>query len=225
MQVKLISDFLDANSILAGQNRRLLNELGVFCVNLMGAPGSGKTAILERTIDRLGKRYKIAVIGGDIYTDRDAGRIAKKGVQVIQINTRGASHLEAGMIFKAMQELELEGVDVLFIENVGNLVCPAEFDLGEDIKVMTASVAGGHDKPAKYPLMYSECRAVILNKIDLLPYTDFDMGRFISDVRKLNPNVQFFSISARSGEGIEEWAEWLGNKIKNKARQLSFLNF
>ncbi|HOV79274.1 MAG TPA: hydrogenase nickel incorporation protein HypB [Bacillota bacterium] len=224
-QVKLVADMLDANSQLAGQNRKLFEERGILSVNLMGCPGSGKTALLERTIEKLGKSYGIAVILGDIFTTRDADRISSLGVQSVQINTRGARNLDAGMVGRAMQKLNLEGVDLLFIENVGNLVCPAEFDLGEDTKAVVASVAGGHDKPAKYPLMFSECRVVILNKLDLLPHVDFDMSRFISDVRKLNPPVQFFPLSARTGEGMDEWVKWLGDRVKNKARQLSFRGF
>lgn len=225
MQVKLVADMLDANSQLAGQNRKLFEERGILSVNLMGCPGSGKTTILERTIEKLGKAYRIAVVLGDIFTTRDADRIAKLGIEAVQINTRGPRNLDAGMVSRALQRLNLEGVDILFIENVGNLVCPAEFDLGEDIKVVVASAAGGHDKPAKYPLMFSECRVVILNKVDLLPYMDFDMGRFISDIRKLNPSAQFFSTSTKTGQGVNEWVEWLDSRIRSKARQLSFRGF
>lgn len=225
MPVKLVADMLDANSQLAGQNRKLFDERGILSVNLMGSPGSGKTTLLERTIEKLGKAYGIAVILGDIFTTRDADRITKLGTQAVQINTRGARNLDASMVSRALQKLSLEGVDLLFIENVGNLVCPAEFDLGEDIKVVVASAAGGHDKPAKYPLMFGESHVVVLNKIDLLPYMDFDMGRFISDIRKLNPSAHFFSTSARNGQGINEWVEWLAGRIKGKARQLSFRGF
>lgn len=219
MKVKLVADILDANSQLARQNRQMLSEKGILTLNLMGSPGAGKTTLLEQTIDVIGKAFKIAIIEGDIFTTRDADRISQKGVQVVQINTGGACHLDAGITGRALQKLELDAVDLLIIENVGNLVCPAEFDLGEDVKVMVASIAEGDDKPAKYPLMYSESSAVIMNKVDLLPYTDFDMGRFISDTRKLNPDVRFFPVSAVTGEGLENWSNWLKELIKNKVRQ------
>lgn len=202
-------DILRGNDAIARKNREIFKNSGVLAVNLMSSPGSGKTTILERTIDCLRGEINIGVIEGDVYTARDADRIEKKGIPVVQINTCGGCHLDAGMVAGAIGRLPLNGLDLLVIENVGNLVCPAEYDLGEAAKVTVLSVAEGNDKPAKYPAMFRKSTAIIANKIDLLPYTDFDLQAFARDVRAINPGAAFFPMSAREGEGIREWCHWL----------------
>ncbi len=216
MQINMNSDLLGANDILARKNRRLFAEKGMLVVNLMSSPGSGKTTILERTIEQLDGAKKLGVIEGDLYTDQDALRIEKKGIEVVQINTEGACHLDAGMVGKAFDDLPSSELDLLFIENVGNLVCPAEFDLGEDFRAVVISTTEGNDKPLKYPLIFHQARVVILNKIDLLPYTDFDLDQFRSDLAQINPSAVIFLISGRTGEGIENWLQWLLEEVKKK---------
>lgn len=217
VQIKLESNILGSNEILARKNRSIFLEQGVLVLNLMSSPGAGKTTLLERTIDLLKDQIKLGVIEGDLYTDQDAKRIEEKGVQVIQINTEGTCHLDAGVIGKAFESLlghkELE---LLFIENVGNLVCPAEFDLGEDYKVVVMSTAEGNDKILKYPLIFHQSKAVVLNKIDLLPYTDFSLERFQEDLEKINPTAQRFMISSRTGQGFENWINWLLEEVNKK---------
>lgn len=220
VQVNLGSSILGANQLLAGRNRSQFKSRGILVVNLMSSPGSGKTTILEKTIETLGQQIKMAVIEGDLYTDQDAQRIEQKGVQVVQINTEGTCHLDASMIDKAYRSLELQDLDLIFIENVGNLVCPAEFDLGEDFKVVVISTAEGNDKVTKYPLIFHEARAVLVNKIDLLPYTDFDLDRLAGDLEKINPGAISFRISGRTGVGIEEWNQWLMGEVRKKKASL-----
>ncbi|NPV92620.1 MAG: hydrogenase nickel incorporation protein HypB [Firmicutes bacterium] len=219
MKVQLVSNILDANTVIAKEMKRRYQERGILVLNLMSAPGAGKTTILENTIECLKEKVSIAVIEGDICTTLDADRIASHGVPVVQINTEGACHLDANMIARALDNLPLEGVDLLIIENVGNLVCPAEFDLGEDLKVMVISVTEGNDKPNKYPLMFHESRAILVNKQDLLPYTNFDMGALMQDLADLNPHCQVFPLSARTGEGVSAWVEWLEKQVRDKKGQ------
>lgn len=214
--IKMNSNILGANDLLARQNRKLFRDLKLLVINLMSSPGSGKTTILERTVESLNNRLKLGVIEGDLYTDQDAQRIEKKGVQVVQINTRGACHLDAGMVGKAFQELSVEGRDLVFIENVGNLVCPAEFDLGEDFKTVVISITEGNDKPLKYPLIFREARVILVNKIDLLPYTDFSLDKFEEDIARINPSAEVFLLSGRTGQGIEEWIKWLIEEVRAK---------
>jgi len=216
MKVQLVSNLLDANSAIAHDLRQGFSRRGIFVLNLMSAPGAGKTTILERTVELLRERLRIAVIEGDICTTIDAERIARQGVPAVQINTEGACHLDAHMIARALETLPLDLLDLLIIENVGNLVCPAEFDLGEDLKAMVISVTEGNDKPAKYPLMFHEARAILANKIDLLPYTNFDLAVLRRDLDELNPEAPLFPVSARTGEGLEAWADWLAAAVKNK---------
>ncbi|MCX5779738.1 MAG: hydrogenase nickel incorporation protein HypB, partial [Firmicutes bacterium] len=175
VQINMASNLLGANELLARKNRNLFHERGLLVINLMSSPGSGKTTILERTIEFLAGRLKMGVIEGDLYTDQDAQRIEKKGVEVIQINTEGACHLDAGMVGAAFHQLPSADLNMVFIENVGNLVCPAEFDLGEDYTAVVISTTEGNDKLRKYPLIFHQARVIILNKIDLLPYTDFSL--------------------------------------------------
>jgi hydrogenase nickel incorporation protein HypB len=216
VQVRLASNLLGANELLARKNRNTFSRLGLLAVNLMSSPGSGKTTILEKSIEYLEGKLILGVIEGDLYTDQDAQRIEQKGVQVVQINTAGACHLDAGMVGKAFEDLPNKELDLLFIENVGNLVCPAEFDLGEDFKAVVISTTEGNDKPLKYPLIFREARVILLNKIDLLPYTDFSLERFREDLAQLNPSAPIFLISGRSGEGIAEWNEWLLGEVRRK---------
>jgi hydrogenase nickel incorporation protein HypB len=209
MKVKVVTRILEANDRIAEENRKLFKESGVYVVNLMGAPGAGKTTLLERTISALKPHLKIGVIEGDIVGSDDAERISALDVPVVQINTGGACHLDANMISEVLSELPLKDLDLLIIENVGNLVCPAEFMVGEDMKIMVLSVAEGHDKPLKYPLMFRESSALVLNKIDLLPYMNTDMNKVRNDSLALNPKLKIFEVSCTTGAGIEAWAQWL----------------
>jgi hydrogenase nickel incorporation protein HypB len=209
MKVKVVTRILEANDRIADENRKRFQEAGVYVVNLMGAPGAGKTTLLERTIQALKPHCKIGVIEGDIVGSDDAERIGALDVPVVQINTGGACHLDANMISEVLSEFPLKELDLLIIENVGNLVCPAEFKVGEDIKMMVLSVAEGHDKPLKYPLMFRESSALVLNKIDLLPYMNTDMNKVRNDSLALNPKLKIFEVSCTTGAGIEAWAQWL----------------
>jgi len=209
MKVKVVTRILEANDRIAEENGKRFKEAGVYVINLMGAPGAGKTTLLERTISALKPHLKIGVIEGDIVGSDDAERISALEVPVVQINTGGACHLDANMISEVLSELPLKDLDLLIIENVGNLVCPAEFKVGEDMKIMVLSVAEGHDKPLKYPLMFRESSALVLNKIDLLPYMNTDMNKVRNDSLALNPKLKIFEVSCSTGAGIEAWAQWL----------------
>jgi hydrogenase nickel incorporation protein HypB len=209
MKVKVVTRILEANERLAEENRKRFKEAGVFVVNLMGAPGAGKTSLLEKTILELKKRVRIGVIEGDIAGTDDAERIHAAGVPVVQINTGGACHLDANMISEVLPDIPLKDLDVLIVENVGNLVCPAEFKVGEDIKAMVLSITEGHDKPLKYPLMFKESAVLVLNKVDLLPYVNVDMEKLKKDAISLNPELKIFEVSCKTGEGLHRWTEWL----------------
>jgi len=209
MKVKVVTRILEANDRIAEENRKRFQDAGVYVVNLMGAPGAGKTTLLERTIQALKPHLKIGVIEGDIVGSDDAERIGALDVPVVQINTGGACHLDANMISEVLKELPLSDLDMLIIENVGNLVCPAEFKVGEHMKMMVLSIAEGHDKPLKYPLMFQESSALVLNKIDLLPYMNTNMDKVWNDSRALNPKLKIFEVSCATGKGIDEWAQWL----------------
>ncbi len=217
MAVKTLNvnqDILSANDILAENLRTRFVNSGVFVMNLMSSPGAGKTSLILKIIESLSGKYSVGVIEGDIASDVDARKIQETQVDVVQINTNGACHLDANMILSASQSLGIEGKDLLIIENVGNLVCPAEFNLGENVKVMILSIPEGHDKPMKYPLMFTESNALILNKIDLLPYTNFDMEQLRNTVTAMNPNIKIFPLSAKTGQGVSEFTGWLENRIK-----------
>jgi hydrogenase nickel incorporation protein HypB len=209
MKVKVVTRILEANDRIAEENRKKFQEAGVYVVNLMGAPGAGKTTLLEKTIQALKPHLKIGVIEGDIVGTDDAERIGALDVPVVQINTGGACHLDANMISEVLPELPLKNLDMLIIENVGNLVCPAEFNVGEDMKMMVLSVAEGHDKPLKYPLMFRESKALVLNKVDLLPYVNADINKMRNDSLALNPQLKVFEVSCATGIGIDTWAQWL----------------
>ncbi len=209
MKVKVVTRILEANDRIAGENRQRFDDAGLYVINLMGAPGAGKTSLLERTIKALKPHRKIGVIEGDIVGSDDAERIGALDVPVVQINTGGACHLDANMINEVLDEMPLTDLDLLIIENVGNLVCPAEFKVGEDMKMMVLSVAEGHDKPLKYPLMFRESGALVLNKVDLLPYMNTDINKMRNDSLALNPNLKIFEVSCATGAGIDQWAQWL----------------
>lgn len=217
MKVKVVKKILEANDRIAETNRRMLAEAEVFTVNLMSAPGAGKTTLLSRTIEGLGKKMRFGVIEGDIQGTHDAEVISSLGVPVVQINTEGSCHLDANMINEILPQLPLEGLDVLVVENVGNLVCPAEFDVGEDVKVMLLSVAEGDDKPLKYPLMFQMSEALIVNKTDLLPHLDVSMEKIRRDARALNPKLEVFEVSCRTGSGLEAWLRWLEKRKESQS--------
>lgn len=209
MNIKVLRNVLEANDQIAGRIRDRLQSHQVTAINLISAPGAGKTSLLERTIPALSSHKRIAVLEGDIAGTHDAERIAKLNVPVTQLITGGACHLEAPLIERGLTELDLDALDLLFIENVGNIACPAEFDLGETCKVGILSVAEGHDKPAKYPLLFHEISALVLNKVDLIPYTDFDYQKFETDFRMLNAHAPIFKLSCRTGDGLGEWCHWI----------------
>ena len=216
MEIKLVKDILEANDAIASQNRELFAQRGVYVVNLMGSPGAGKTSLLERTIERLKGNRRMAVIEGDIATSRDAERIAAHAIPTVQINTGAECHLDGNMVRGGLKELDLEGIELLLVENVGNLVCPAEFRIGEDDKVMIISVTEGDDKPLKYPLMFQVSSVLLLNKIDLLPHLDFDLERFRTDAHKVNPGLEIMPLSCRTGEGLDIWVTWLEERVSKK---------
>ena len=205
---------LDKNDALAAANRALLQEKGVFVVNLLASPGAGKTSTIMATIAALRSRFQIAVIEGDIASNVDAVKIKEEGIPAVQINTGGGCHLEADMLAKALDVLDLDALDLIIIENVGNLVCPTDFYLGEDAKIMILSVPEGHDKPLKYPGIFQASEAIILNKVDTLPVFDFDMEAFEQSVSDLNPQAPIFRIAATKGDGVQEWADWLAQRIE-----------
>jgi hydrogenase nickel incorporation protein HypB len=207
--IAIEEDILAKNNRLASFNRALFKEKGVFVLNLVSSPGSGKTTLLERTLRDLAERFSFAVIEGDQQTDNDARRIAATGVPVRQINTGAGCHLDAHMIMHGTDTFDLDRLDVLMIENVGNLVCPASFDLGEHHKVVVLSVTEGEDKPLKYPHMFHNSTVMLLNKTDLLPHLDFDVEKCTQYARRVNPDITIFEVSARSGEGMDAWYQWL----------------
>jgi hydrogenase nickel incorporation protein HypB len=215
MKVQVVKNVLDANERIAEDNRALFDRKKIFSINLMSSPGAGKTSLLEKTITALKDRYRIAVIEGDIQDTYDADRIAELGIPVVQINTGGACHIDGNMIREALPAFDLDNTDLLITENVGNLVCPAEFKIGENVKIMILSTPEGADKPAKYPLMFQESSVMILNKIDLLPYVNFDMEKARRDALGLNKNLRIFEVSCKTSQGLEEWYKWLVEQIES----------
>ena len=216
MEIKVLKDILGANDQIAAKNRELLDVHKVFAVNIMASPGAGKTSVVLQTIKALKSKVKIGVIEGDIASSIDAETVAKEGVPVVQINTGGECHLEAFQIQNALNNMPLADIDLLLIENVGNLVCPAEFSIGEDLKILVASVPEGDDKPFKYPLMFNTVDAIVLNKIDLLPYVKFNVDGFTKTVKNINANVKLFQVSCTTGEGVQAWTKWLHTQMKRK---------
>ena len=214
MEIKVLKDILGVNEQIAAKNHELLVSNKVFAVNIMASPGAGKTSVVLQTIKALKGKVKIGVIEGDIASSIDAETVAKESVPVVQINTGGECHLEAIQVQNALNNLPLADIDLLLIENVGNLVCPAEFNLGEHKKVLIASVPEGDDKPFKYPLMFNTVDALVLNKIDLLPYVKFNVDAFIKAVKNINAKVEIFKVSCTTGEGVPAWANWLATQMK-----------
>lgn len=213
-KVSVVEKIHTANDQLALENRSRLDEAGVIAVNLMASPGAGKTSLIENTLNRLSAKYDIAVIDGDIASSIDAERAARAGAAAVQINTGGSCHLDANMLRNAMRQLELEEFDYLFVENVGNLICPAGFQLGTHYNVLIASTPEGADKPYKYPSMYQDLDVLVINKIDLLPHIDFDMDYFQKGVEILSPGLATFPLSCTTGEGLKAWIAWLESLLE-----------
>ena len=216
MDVKTISvkkDILSANNKTAGKIRAMLDKHHCRMINIMSSPGSGKTSLITKTINHFKDTYNIAVIEGDIASSMDTDKISQLNVSVLQINTGGGCHLDASMIEKALADLEPEHLDLIFIENVGNLVCTADFDLGSHNNVVILSIPEGDDKPYKYPVIFMEADIVLVNKIDVLPYFDFDLGTFPEVISGLNPSALVLPVSAKSGKGLDEWFSWIGSVV------------
>jgi hydrogenase nickel incorporation protein HypB len=208
-KVTIVQNILAANETIAQEIRQNLTAHGIRTLNMMSSPGAGKTTLLERTIERLRGQLSIGVIEGDVETSADAERIEAAGAETVQINTRGACHLEAHMIRAALKEIDLARIGLLFIENIGNLVCPSAWDLGEDMRVVVISTTEGDDKPAKYPQMFAVSQVMIINKLDLLPYVDFNVEKARRQALAINPRLHIFEVSCRTGVGLEAWCEWL----------------
>ncbi len=204
---------LEKNDEIARQNREIFKHHGIFVINLVSSPGSGKTSILERTLEHLRGTLPLAVIEGDVQTDLDAQRVARYGVPAVQIVTRGGCHLEANLVRDALTRIDLTGIRLLIIENVGNLVCPSNYDLGEAMKAVVVSTTEGDDKPLKYPAMFRSASIMIINKIDLLPYVDSDLARLKGNALRINPELTVFETSAKTGAGIGQWCDWLKSKL------------
>ena len=215
-EIKVVQGILKANDALAEANARRFAEHGVRALNFISSPGAGKTTLLERTLGRFKDSWRIGVVEGDIATTRDAERIQPFGVPVVQINTQGGCHLDASMVARALDALPLDALDVVFIENVGNLVCPVSYKLGEEAVVAVLSIAEGQDKPAKYPALFRRAEVMVLNKLDLAPYCDVDVETLIADTRRINPKLEIIRASCRTGEGLEAWYAWLERWLGRK---------
>jgi len=213
VKISVVKNILEANQRIAEENRQQFSRNQLLVINLMRSPGAGKTSLLEKTILGLKEELRIGVVEGDIQSTYDAERIGQTGVPAVQINTGGACHLDSNMVQAALKNLDLPSLDLLFIENVGNLVCPAEFSLGEDFKAMILSVAEGDDKPLKYPLMFHESKVLLINKIDLLPFCECNPDLIEERARKINPSLVIFRVSCRTGEGLDHWTDWLKSQV------------
>jgi len=219
MEIKVVKKVLGVNEAIAEEIRKQLKEKKIFMFNIMSSPGSGKTLLLEKSIAALKNDVRIGIIVGDICTTRDSERLSKTGVPVVQINTEpfgGDCHLAANLIQSALNELDLDNLDIVIVENVGNLVCPAEFEIGEDKKVVVLSLPEGEDKPLKYPLMFRVAHCAIINKIDLEPHLELDRSKFRENIKKINPQIHLFELSAKTGEGFKDWLEWIWREAKTK---------
>lgn len=214
VQIDLEKKILDKSERFAQENRELLDEHGVFMIDLLASPGAGKTSTIKATINALRDKYNLAIIEGDIASNVDAVRIKEMGIPAVQINTGGSCHLEGDMINKALKVLDLDNTDLIIVENVGNLVCPTDFYLGEDVKVMILSVPEGDDKPLKYPGIFQAAKAIILNKVDTLPVFDFDVPLFEDHISNLNPQAPLFKIAATKEDGVAEWTDWVSRQIE-----------
>ena len=216
-KIEVIQNVLEANEVIASRNRRLLDKHRIFVINIMSAPGAGKTSLILQTLKRLKDRLNIAVIEGDVASTVDAEKVQSEAKAVVQINTRNmpeSCSLMAAMIESALKDIPLDNIDLILIENVGNLICPAEFTLGEHKRVVISSLPEGDDKPIKYPLIFVDADAVIINKMDLLPHVDFDIAAFRRSITGLNPKVEVFQLSSKTGEGIEGWCSWILEQAK-----------
>jgi hydrogenase nickel incorporation protein HypB len=213
MEIKIMKNILDRNQNKAEEIRKLLAAKKVLMVNIISSPGAGKTTLLERTCEAIGAKYRIGIIEGDITTDRDAQRLKKYNIPIVVINTEGGCHLDSHSISKVLDSFDLDYLDVIFVENVGNLICPSQFDLGETFKLAMVSTTEGDDKPGKYPMLFREAKTVLLNKTDLIPYTNFNINNFRSDLFDINGHITLFEISCTSGDGLEEWYDWISEII------------
>jgi hydrogenase nickel incorporation protein HypB len=224
MAVKIITvgeKILGANEVKAKENKQKLNKHGILTINIMSSPGAGKTSLIMSTIKALGEKVRIAVIEGDVASSVDADKVNALGIPAVQINTAGGCHLEAGMVTEAIKTLPLDKIDLLFIENVGNLICTNNYVLGEDIRLLIASMPEGDDKPIKYPAMFADSDVVIISKIDLQPYLDFNEKAFLNVVNGLNPDVIIFPVSCKTSQGLDAWYKWLESKVKAKKTKKS----
>ena len=219
MIIDINQRILSAHEAKTAQNKQMLAAKQIVTINLMGSPGAGKTSLLESVMALLSPTLQVAVIEGDLFTTKDAERVAALGIPAVQINTRGACHLDGSMMEGALGQLDLDGIDLLIIENIGNLVCPAEFDLGEDFRLCLLSVTEGEDKISKYPLMFKDANAVVLNKVDLLPYVDFDREQFYQDLILLNPKATILELSCRTAAGLAELVEWIKQCVAAKRQE------
>jgi hydrogenase nickel incorporation protein HypB len=214
MEIKIMKNILDRNQNKADEVRKILSSQNVVMVNIISSPGAGKTTLLERTCDKLSSKFRIGVIEGDVTTDLDAQRLKKFNIPIVVINTEGGCHLDSHSISKVLDSFDLNCIDVLFVENVGNLICPSQFDLGETFKLAVVSTTEGDDKPAKYPMLFREAKAVILNKTDLIPYTNFNKQNFLKNLKNINGQVPIFEVSCTKGDGLDEWFKWIENQLK-----------
>jgi hydrogenase nickel incorporation protein HypB len=215
-RVPVVERILSANDRMAARNRQVLDQAGLYSINIMASPGAGKTSLILKTLESLNGQLRLGVVEGDLASSIDANKAAAAGLPAVQINTGGECHLDAAMLFDALNALPLDDLDLVLVENVGNLICPANFQIGTHLNVLVASIPEGADKPYKYPGMYRGVQVLIVNKIDLLPYVTFDMDYFKRGVEVLNPGVATFAISCKTGEGINEWAEWLVKQVKDR---------
>ncbi len=211
-----MKNVLDRNKNKANEVRDLLKQKNVLMVNIISSPGAGKTTLLEKTIGNLKDKFKIAVIEGDISTDRDAQRLKNHGIPIVVINTEGGCHLDSHSISKVLPEFDLDNLDIIFVENVGNLVCPSHFDLGETFKLAVVSITEGDDKPIKYPMLFREARAILLNKLDLIEYTNFNKKVFYNDLNNVNGKIPLFEVSFTKNEGVDQWYNWISSQISSK---------
>jgi hydrogenase nickel incorporation protein HypB len=211
----------DENDRLAQKNRKVFRDAGVFVVNIISSPGSGKTTLLEATLDRLAKKMGVTVIEGDVSTERDMDRVRARGASGVQINTGGGCHLSAAMVGEVLGGLDLDAAEIVFIENVGNLICPATYDLGEDVRMVLLSTTEGDDKPMKYPAIFHEASLAVINKVDLLPHLTYDVEKVEKEIHVLNPDCEILRLSAVTGEGMDGWIEWIMQKMADKKRASS----
>ncbi len=218
--IEVFEDILKYNQFQAKHNREHFETYKIYAINLMSAPGAGKTTLLEKTLELLKDKYRLGVIEGDLETERDAERIRQKGIPVYQITTGSACHLDASLVHKAMHHLPMDQIDILFVENIGNLVCPANYDLGTHLNVTLLSVPEGEDKPEKYPLIFKSSELVVITKIDLLPYFDFNLDRVKEQIKRINPQAKVMALSSKTGEGFKDWINFIENKLKEYRQKL-----